>query len=385
MAFYDWSKNVPTRLPTLGGTQPQRSTWSTPTQKGVKASLPSTKLPWSVAEEEDEEELRKKVAALPWNQPTEQPKKEVPSSGYVHQTKEEIQRKYGFTPVSEAPTGLAYVGERAKQSGIEQLRSTIGIPQRMVTFMKSVWQKIAGDEDNALNQVLQQQERYEAKGKDLSTKAVESLLPYQQRSEQRIAQAEASGAISKPLKFVGDVATVPAQQVGFLIEAATGIPVGSLSVVSSYVGKELDAGGDTEDILSGGVKGVVSGQIEKRFFNLFSFLSPAGKAATGIFNKIASKAVPASVAKSPLLSVLSHVLSASAGEGVEEWVNTYTDEIVDWRIKNPDAPIGSWLNRQTLSEANYSALVGAASGALLSSARYLRAHSVLLTIGLYLL
>ena len=107
MAFYDWSKNVPTSLPTLGGTQPQRSTWSTPTQKGVKASLPSTKLPWSVAEEEDEDDLRKKVAALPWNQPTEQPKKEVPSSGYVHQTKEEIERKYGFTPTTQAGGNLA--------------------------------------------------------------------------------------------------------------------------------------------------------------------------------------------------------------------------------------------------------------------------------------
>ena len=47
-------------LPTLGGTQPQRSTWSTPTQEGVQASLPSTKLPWSVAEEEDEDDLRKR-------------------------------------------------------------------------------------------------------------------------------------------------------------------------------------------------------------------------------------------------------------------------------------------------------------------------------------
>ena len=322
------------------------------------------------------------IPISPYERPREQELVDIYSQSSQSQNKQQDYLDYQQNKLFEKqrPTTAQYLSERFKQSAVQQGRATLSIPQSMVAFGTSLWEKISGitsAETNAAAEALTK--AYEAKGYKKPTvapvtKAIESLKATQLKSENKIANYEASGTVNKNLKFAGDIVTVPAQQVGFAIEAATGIPVGTLSVFSSYVNGELDKGGKSNEVLSGGVKGIVSGQIEKRFFNLFKFLTPAGKTATGFLNKIATKAVPKSVMASPIFSAVAKLTEAGFGEGVEEWVNTYTDALADWRIVNPTAPIGEYINKQTFNEANYSALVGAASGAILGSAQFLRGN-----------
>ncbi len=103
MASYDWTKKIQA-VPSIGGsvsTTDNRSAWTTPTRTDVSASLPDLPLLKSAYTEEEEE-------------------KKVVKSPYVSQTKQEIEKKYGFTPAPEQRTEQGWLARFLGMSRAEE-------------------------------------------------------------------------------------------------------------------------------------------------------------------------------------------------------------------------------------------------------------------------